>query len=399
MVAGFLLKAQCTAPEGWDGRQYSRLCYNDIQALYSVRGIDRGTFPYVDGELRTEPDAELVDGAIEYPVLTGLFMWGAGLFAENFNEYLQVSALFLAPFAIVVGSLLVRMTGRRALLWAAAPGLVLYAFHNWDLLAVAAAVLGVWFWWRGQDTWAAVAIGAGAAFKLYPILLLAPLTLDVVVRLGWRKAVRVAFAGVGIFVAVNLPFTLINYDGWWATYAFHSQRTGNYDSIWTLGWPTLDVATLNAITFGLTAAFCVGALVWGWTRRDERSFPFLTVAGSLVAAFLLWNKVHSPQYTLWLLPFFVLLRVSVGWWIAYSLADLAVYVGVFRWFYENLYEGKDFTFFKKLMIAGVWGRAALLLALYVVFLRARAAVEPFLSQTVVNVDEVGDRPPAQARSG
>ena len=57
-----------------------------------------------------------------------------------------------------------------------------------------------------------------------------------------------------------------------------------------------------------------------------------------------------------------------------SVVDLAVYVGVFRWFYEYLYEGKDFTFFKKLMIAGVWGRAVLCLVMFVVFLRARDAL-------------------------
>jgi len=398
LLAGFALKAQCTSPEGWDGRQYGRLCYNDIQALYDGREIDRDVFPYVHGELRTDPETSLVGGAIEYPVLTGIFMWATGLLVNDFNDYLRVSALLLAPFALATAALLARMTARRALMWAAAPALALYAFHNWDLLAVCAAVVAIWMWWRDRHVAAAVAIGVGAVLKLYPLLLLAPLVLYVLSRSGLRRASRVAGAGVGTMVAFNLPFALINFDGWWATYEFHSNRTGNYDSIWTLGWPSLSAETLNLITLGLTAAFCLGALAWGWWKREGSIYPFLPVAGALVAAFLLWNKVHSPQYTLWILPFFVLLRVRVGWWIAYSLVDLAVYVGVFRWFYEYLYESKDFTFFKKLMIAGVWGRAVVLLALYVVFLRARPALERFLSQPPDNVGGVGDRLSAQARS-
>ena len=78
-----------------------------------------------------------------------------------------------------------------------------------------------------------------------------------------------------------------------------------------------------------------------------------------MAAFLLWNKVHSPQYTLWLLPFFVLIRVNVLWWIGYAIADLMVYVGVFRWFYSFAVGEQSFPALG-MMENGIWARAALL---------------------------------------
>lgn len=369
LLGGYLFKAQCTAAEGWDGRQYSRLCYNDIQPLYGVREIGSRTFPYVNGELT---DQELTGGAIEYPVLTGLFMWLAGLLVADANAYLRVSALLLAPVGVLTAYLLARMRGPRSLMWAAAPALVLYAFHNWDLLAVAAAVAGMWFWWRGAPLWAAVAFGVGGAFKLYPAFLLAPLALYELKERGLQAAVRTALVGGGTLAAINLPFALVNFEGWSATYRFHSARVGNFDSIWNLGFPHLGADALNLVTGGLTALAFVAALAVGWRRsRTDGVYPFLEVGAALVAAFLLFSKVHSPQYTLWLLPFLVMTRVHLGWWIAYSIVDLFVYVGVFRWFYDSIYEGQDFTLFKKMMIAGVWGRAALLLALYVVFLQVR----------------------------
>jgi len=67
--AGYALKAQCLA--GFGGREYSHLCYNDIQPLYGIRGVAENIFPYVNGQLA---GSELLNGAIEYPVLTGLFM-------------------------------------------------------------------------------------------------------------------------------------------------------------------------------------------------------------------------------------------------------------------------------------------------------------------------------------
>lgn len=391
LLGGYLLKAQCTAPEGWDGRQYSRLCYNDIQPLYGIREIDVDQFPYVDGALE---DQELTGGAIEYPVLTGLFMWLAGLLVDDSNAYLRVTAALLAPFGLLTAYLLAQMTGRRALMWAAAPALVLYSFHNWDLLAVAAAVAGIWLWWHQRDVGAAVLLAVGGAFKLYPAFLLAPLVLYVARKRGWGHALSVGLVGATTLVVINLPFALANFDGWIATYRFHSLRVGNFDSIWNLGFSSLGPDALNLVTGGLTALACLGALAVGWVRsRAGAAYPFLQVSAAIVAAFLLFSKVHSPQYTLWILPFFVLTSVSIGWWIAYSVVDLAVYVGVFRWFYDFSFEGQDFTFFKKLMIGGVWGRALLLAALYFVFLRARPAPG---GELVSDRAPLLSRPPQQA---
>ena len=378
LLGGYILKARCSAP---GANQYRDLCYNDIQPLYGIRGVEEGTFPYVDGRLE---DGELVDGAIEYPVLTGVFMWFSGRLAPgDHTEYLQVTALLLAPFGLLAAHLLGQMSGRRALLFSAAPAIVLYAFHNWDLLAVAAVVGGLWAWRGRRFEWAAVMFGIGAALKMYPALFLVPLALYRWREKDRRGALLSLGAGAGTFFALNLPFALLNFEGWWATYEFHSNRYPNYDTVWLLGLTPSGNVSWSASTFNLltTALIVVSfalALYLGWKRslvKDE-PYPFLQVCGAALVAFLLWNKVHSPQYVLWLLPFFVVLRVHLAWWIAYSLADLAVYVGVFRWFYDfgSGHTLEEMTGAKTLLIAGIWLRAALLAALFVVFLGARSAL-------------------------
>ena len=359
MIGGYLLKAQCLQP--WaDGHQYSSLCYNDIQPLYGIRGVQEGIFPYVHGHL---DGGELTNGAIEYPVLTGVFMWFVGRFTSDANSYLKLSALFLAPFGLLTAYLLARMTGRRALLWAAAPALVFYSFHNWDLLVVAATVWGLWSWHRGKTLWAAVAFGIGGALKLYPLMFLAPLLLERAFKRDRRGAVVGLVAGAGTFLAINLPFMLANFDGWYATYKFHELRTPNFDSMWWQGWPEMSVDRVNTITTTLILVSFAVILGTSLVRaRRAGAYPFLQVCGALLAAFLLWNKVHSPQYTLWLLPFFVLVGASVVWWLAYTAVDFLVYVGVFRWFYNGAETARQAMKF------GVWARAGLLLALVVVFM-------------------------------
>jgi uncharacterized membrane protein len=391
LVLGFGLKAQCLDTfGGFDGDQYELLCYNDLQPLYGARGIHTDAVPYVNGAL---VDGELV-GTLEYPVLTGMFMWVTGLLVTTSNSFLVVSALLLAPFAFLASYLMTLMSGRRAFLWAAAPALILYAFHNWDLLAVAASVAGFYAWWRGRSAWAAVLFGVGAALKMYPLMFVAPLVLEHVARREWHRAGRDALAGAGTVVLINLPFALANFDGWWATYEFHRQRGPNFDSIWQFGWPTWTADRFNIVTTVLLVVGFVIVLGAGWVlrRRYDGAYPVLQTSGAMLAVFLLANKVHSPQYTLWLLPLFVVLHVRVLWWAAYALVDLMVYVGVFRWFYDLLYLERDFTFAKRLLIAGVWGRAAILLALIGVFLSARTALNVAsenLSQPLAKLDGVG----------
>ena len=353
---------------------YRVTCYSDVLELWSSRGLQDGVFPYVNGRL--------VDGApvdtFEYPVLTGLFVWASSLLADGRASFLVVSTLLLLPFALLVTWLLHLVSGRRALLWAASPSLVLYALHNWDLLAVAAATAALWSWRRGATTTAAVLLGVGACLKVYPGLFLLPLAVDRLVRRDVAGAARVLAAGGATVVAVNLPFALVGREGWAATYVFQSDRAADSssNSLWYWVYPHLTTDQLNLVIPLLLAAALAVALADGVRRaRGGDDFPLLQVCAAVLVAFLLLNKVSSPQYTLWLLPFLVLLRVHWAWWAAFTVADAMVYVGVFRWF-DALLAGTDPSLPSAVLETGVWAKCLLLLALFPVLLRAAAAGQP-----------------------
>lgn len=389
MALGFVNKARCLNGQ-FGARAFGDQCYNDLQPLFGIRlfadldrdGVNERVFPYVNGS-RDESVNELRDGAIEYPVLTGVFMWASSLPVDNGDDYLRVSAILLAPFGLLIAYHLTRMARWRALMWAAAPAIILYAFHNWDFLVVAAAVAGIYAWWRGSPLWAAVLFGVGAAFKMYPIFFLGPLFLDLVTGGRVRQAFGAAALGVGTLAFINLPFAITNFDGWVATYTFHQDRGANFDSMWCAmkdmclggGWTADELNTMTAALTGITFLLILGASLVMQRRRDL--YPFVQTCGALLAAFLLFNKVHSPQYTLWLLPFIVLVghRV-VAWagWALYAIADALVYWGIFEWFTD--YASTDFPTSEKVMLVGIWARAALLALFVVYFTFAGAGHEP-----------------------
>jgi hypothetical protein len=184
---------------------------------------------------------------------------------------------------------------------------------------------------------------------------------------------------------VNLPFAVAGYDGWRAAFTFQQLRKVDLttNSIWYWGYrPESEPANvefqarmdvLSPALVLLSFAVALGVGWWRWRRRAPGgAYPWVGVSAAMLCGFLLLHKVHSPQYTLWLLPFFVLLRVRWGWIVAYLVADLAMYIGIFRLFYL-LNAGADAGIFAGLtaqaVTVGVWGRAALLVGLFVVFLR------------------------------
>jgi uncharacterized membrane protein len=412
LLAGYANKARCTGPQydawGRSGPDYELrhdrdVCYSDIQHLWLGRDIDRHVFPYVHGGLVIDAGgaARLTGGAVEYPVLTGLLMWAAALPVHTDGGFLLASALLLAPFGLLTGWLLGRLARWRALVWALGPPLVMYAFHNWDLPAVACATAAVAAVHLGRGplarrgVWAGALLGAGFTLKVYPALFVAPLALYVLTasrpgRRDWRGALRTVGAAVVTALVVNLPFAVAGPTGWWASFEFQRLRLVDMttNSIWYWGFrpisdpgDTAFQSWVDRVSPTAVLAACAVALAVGWRRhrRSGEPYPWVPVSGAMLCALLLLHKVHSPQYALWLVPFLVLLRVRAGWVLAYLVADLAIGIGVFRYFYHAFRVGQDFEIYNGLaaqaVMVGVWGRAALLVALFRVFLSARTAFD------------------------
>ncbi len=94
----------------------------------------------------------------------------------GYVRFFDVNVVLLAVCALLACWFVAGTHRRRP--WDAvmlAPGIVLTAYINWDLLAVALLAGALWAWARDKPLLAGVLIGLGTAAKLYPILLLGPL--------------------------------------------------------------------------------------------------------------------------------------------------------------------------------------------------------------------------------
>lgn len=339
-LIGMIFRIPCRITIAGQAPDHFRLmCYSDIGLLYSGRGLLAGLTPY----LHNDPNYPV----LEYPVLTGWFLELerlitvalGGASGTSLTEQQQVDStlLFVDVNQVLLGLLFliavwaqVRIVEGRpwdAMMLAASPCVAAAAQVNWDLLVVALTALGCMFWARRRPALAGVLLGLGAAAKLYPVLLLGPLIL---LCIRTRKLNQLA-ATVGAFLiswsVANLPAVVLAPDAWLEFWTFNSERQGDLGSIWYVfklaGHP---IPALNLVNTLLLLAACaaIGVLIMAAPRRPR----FGAMAFLVVAVFLMTNKVYSPQYVLWLLPFLILARPRWRDWLIFSAAELFYFAAI-----------------------------------------------------------------------
>ena len=339
----------------WSGqRAYFQLCYSDTVPLYGAELLSQGKFPYKSswretndaGEQRQQYDGTPAVRYMEYPVITGVYQYVAMALAKTYTAitkmvsipvvaevvmFFNIAAFGLALAWLTTVWATASLAGRRiwdAALVAGTPLLIFQAFTNFDALATAFAMGGLLAWARRRPVLAGTLIGLGVAAKLYPVLLLLPLVVLGVRSGKLRDAGRTVLAAVVAWFVVNAPILFLFPRGWSEFFRLNSRRGDDMDSLYNVvksftDWPGFDTnlgfweppVVLNTVVALLFVTCCAAIAYVGLTAPQRPRVAQL--AFLVVAAFLLTNKVWSPQFSLWLVPLAVLAlphrRVLLAW--------------------------------------------------------------------------------------
>lgn len=307
-VVAVLLKSPCRL-NGWgQPTVYYAGCYSDWSALYGGRGFAEDPFaPFAAG------------ASFEYPVLMSVVASIAAVVSRmlpfaDLNPslaYWDVNFVFTAVLWIVTVVVTARSAGRRpwdALMVAVAPGIILAGSVNWDLWAVGLLAVGMWLFGGRKPLWAGVFFGLGAAMKLYPLLILGALLILAVRSRRWAPFLWATLGTVAAWLAVNLPMMIGNPAAWSVFFTFSGERGPGLSSVWhawnvtleKIGGPTIAAEQLSLLAYGAFFLCCCAIFALGVTCRHRPRVAHLTFL--IVAAFVLCNKVYSPQFVIWLVP-------------------------------------------------------------------------------------------------
>lgn len=329
MVAVLLavLTSQYCRINGWAGVSvYHWGCYSDVAALWNTRDLAASAWaPF-----------SAAHAGFEYPALTMLLASGTAAVTHGVDAVLggtalaywgersgllfwDLTTLAAAGAWVVLVLATMRAAGPRpwdAAVVALSPAIIFGIGINWDIWPAAALAVAVLCYLRGQWWLAGLLIGVGVSFKLYPLLMLgAVFTLAVrswvkkgEAGIGWSVFGRVSGGALGAWLVINVPVMLISFDAWSRFFVFSAERGAGYSSVWhiwtVLSEPGPSAETVSLWSFLLFAAACAGVLVIGVTAPQRPRMVQLLFL--IVAAFVLCNKVYSPQFMIWLVPLMVL---------------------------------------------------------------------------------------------
>ena len=413
LALGYSTKAACLQTTGtgapdqrvanWNNqRAYYELCYSDTVPLYTAELLNLGKFPYksswiekdATGQPKLQYDGTTAVRYMEYPVLTGLYQYGSMALAKSYTAVSKLVSLpmiaevvmffNIAAFGLALAWLATvwatsQLAGPRriwdAALVAASPILIFQIFTNFDALATAFATAALLAWARRRPVLAGTLIGLGVAAKLYPLLLLVPLAV-LAVRTGKvREVAKTTIAAVLMWLAVNLPIMVLFPRGWSEFFRLNTRRGDDMDSIYNvvksfIGWRGFDTdlgfweppTVTNTVSALLFASCCIAITYIALTAKQRPRVA--QVAFLVVAAFLLTNKVWSPQFSLWLVPLAVLALPHRRILLAWMTIDALVWIPRMMYIYGEQNKGlpeQPFTVMVLLRDIAVIGLCALVI--------------------------------------
>jgi len=344
--------------------------FGGLEQFFAVKMLD-GQVPYSDF-------------VCEYPPIALLSFLLPGLITATQPAYGLLFALEMLLLDLVVLFILWKLASRfKMRIWyilsfytlcLMAVGLVVTG--RFDILPAALVLVALYAFISGKNktAWAVLALGFTA--KLYPIIIAPLFALYLLRHRQYKQMVQGMAIFGGVILVLNIPWIIINADGYWQFLSYHLERglhsESSYGSLllvgqilgntpmgadltygsWNLISPMAD--TLAKSSFYITASFLLILYIFYATRLWKKSGDIarekmfgngaaeLILRFSLIAVLimLLTSKVFSPQFLVWLCPLIPLVRTRWRYipWLLFLVAG-----AITQYIYPYHYIGFEYA--------------------------------------------------------
>ena len=318
--------------------------FSDIRGFYGMHFYDgQNLWPFSEKILAGDTR---VQHPVEYPALTGLVMWLLSFLVSPSEtavfDYYRITAAFQIVLLAISAYLIFKLAGKKYGFYFILAPAVLYSLNrNWDIWAIAAMLLAIYLFEKKRFQLSAILLAVSIATKFFPIVLMLPIMIIFLRNQEFKLFVRYALTTAVAWVVINLPFVLINYEGWAYFYKFSAERGLGSASFFEITNIILPSITFSSIHFYVLNILALVAVTTYFVKL--KSVPTLAATSFFVMfGFILFNKQYSMQYVIWLSA----LAVLTFSYLKREHKELLVYVYILWQSFELAFQ---YSFFQKIL--------------------------------------------------
>ena len=276
--------------------------FSDIRGFYGMHFYDgQHLWPFSEKTLLGDTK---VQHPVEYPALTGLIMWLLSFLVSPSDtaiyDYYRITAGIQIVLFAICAYLIYKLAGKKYAYYFALAPAVLYSLNrNWDIWAIAAMLFAILFFERKKYILSAILLSVAIATKFFPIVLMLPIMIIFLRNRQISTLIKYGSTTLITWMLINLPFVLVDLEGWAYFYKFSAERALGSASFYELvnifipgiKFSSIHFYILNALVFLSVTAFFM----------KLKTVPTLAESSFFVMfAFILFNKQYSMQYVIWL---------------------------------------------------------------------------------------------------
>jgi len=318
--------------------------FSDIRGFYGMHFYDgQHLWPFSEKTLLGDTK---VQHPVEYPALTGLIMWLLSFLVSPSQtavfDYYRITAAFQIVLLAISAYLIFKLVGKKYGFYFILAPAVLYSLNrNWDIWAIAAMMLAIYLFEKKRFQLSAILLAVSIATKFFPIVLMLPIMIIFLRNKQIKLFIRYALTTAIAWTVINLPFVLINYEGWAYFYKFSAERGLGSASFFEITNIILPSITFSSIHFYILNTLALVAVTTFFVRL--KSVPTLAATSFFVMfGFILFNKQYSMQYVIWLSA----LAVLTFSYLKREHKELLIYVYIL---WQTLELAFQYSFFQKIL--------------------------------------------------
>lgn len=309
--------------------------WGDLDHYYDNAGdVLDGLMPYSESKF-------------EYPPLSLVFMLIPRILSWNLESFYFACAIQTYIFLVIAAIVLDRMSDEivgtrwqaRLILLCAIVFCSYFMIARNDVYPTVIALIAIRLFQKNRPVLSAGVLAIAAMTKLYPAIFLLPMLAVLAYKKDWRSILQSLFVAAAICIVVELPFIIADPSSAFAYLSYHSDRGIQVESVaasffllWNKLFPgELEVVfnygsdnlmgpgpdglapymniILGAVLLAFTIAMCIRCFREA-PDYDRSSALFGSMCVAILMLFILFSKVYSAQYLIWIMLLLPLTQAS-----------------------------------------------------------------------------------------